>query len=193
MNSNYGLFNGPLTNQQVHFSLKVYIVKISKICGFSLPEFDTIQYNKTLRYNVKIVKCVYVLSSFFLELLTTMSFPFSTAFIVSHKFGYIVPLFSLNSKKFLISLLFLPWLSYHGVGHCSASMCMGAFCCFCCNWRLALVCDDLIEYMGSFLSSCICRGLFCTDRTVSFGKGTMRCWEEGLFFCSRMKCSIDIC
>eukprot|EP00073_Rattus_norvegicus_P043403 XP_017445427.1 PREDICTED: vomeronasal type-2 receptor 26-like [Rattus norvegicus] len=32
-----------------------------------------------------------------------MSFPLSTAFIVSHKFGYVVPSFSLNSKKFLIS------------------------------------------------------------------------------------------
>jgi hypothetical protein len=34
-----------------------------------------------------------------------MSFPLSTAFIVSHKFGYVVPSFSLNSKKPLISFL----------------------------------------------------------------------------------------
>ena len=32
-----------------------------------------------------------------------MSFPLSTAFIVSHKFGYVVPSFSLNSIKSLIS------------------------------------------------------------------------------------------
>jgi hypothetical protein len=36
-----------------------------------------------------------------------MSFPLSTAFIVSHKFGCVVSSFSLNSKKSLISL-FLP-------------------------------------------------------------------------------------
>jgi hypothetical protein len=36
-----------------------------------------------------------------------LSFPLTTAFIVSHKFGYVVPSFSLNSTKSLISL-FLP-------------------------------------------------------------------------------------
>ena len=43
------------------------------------------------------------LSSFFLEALRVMSFPLRTAFIVSHKFGYVVDSFSLNSKKSLIS------------------------------------------------------------------------------------------
>uniref|UniRef100_A0ABK0LPH9 Fibronectin type III and ankyrin repeat domains 1 n=1 Tax=Rattus norvegicus TaxID=10116 RepID=A0ABK0LPH9_RAT len=37
------------------------------------------------------------------EALSAMSFPLSTAFIVSHKFGYVVPSFSLNFKKFFIS------------------------------------------------------------------------------------------
>jgi hypothetical protein len=32
-----------------------------------------------------------------------MGFPLSTAFIVSHKFGYVVASFLLNSKKSLIS------------------------------------------------------------------------------------------
>jgi hypothetical protein len=35
-----------------------------------------------------------------------MSFPLRTAFIVSHKFEYVVASFSLNSKKSLISLFF---------------------------------------------------------------------------------------
>jgi len=39
-------------------------------------------------------------------------FSLSTAFIVSHKFGYVMPSFSLNSKKSLISV-FLPLPSYH--------------------------------------------------------------------------------
>ena len=47
---------------------------------------------------------VYALSSFFLEALRAMSFRLSTAFIVSHKFGYVVVSFSLNYKKSLISL-----------------------------------------------------------------------------------------
>jgi hypothetical protein len=39
----------------------------------------------------------------FLEALRAMSFPLSTAFLVSHKFVYGVPSLSLNSKKSLIS------------------------------------------------------------------------------------------
>ena len=38
------------------------------------------------------------------------SFPFRNAFIVSHKFGYVVASFSLNSKKSLISF-FIPSLT----------------------------------------------------------------------------------
>jgi hypothetical protein len=49
------------------------------------------------------------LSSFFLEALRAMSFPLRNAFIVSHKFGYVVASFSLNSKKSLISF-FIPSL-----------------------------------------------------------------------------------
>jgi hypothetical protein len=44
---------------------------------------------------------------FLYEALRAMCFPPSTAFIVSHKFEYGLPSFSLNSKKSLISL-FLP-------------------------------------------------------------------------------------
>ena len=46
---------------------------------------------------------VCALSSFFLEALRAMSCPLRNAFIVSHKFGCVVALFSLNSKKSLIS------------------------------------------------------------------------------------------
>jgi hypothetical protein len=37
---------------------------------------------------------VYALYSFFLETLRALTFPLSTAFILSHKFGYVVPSFS---------------------------------------------------------------------------------------------------
>jgi hypothetical protein len=37
----------------------------------------------------------------------TQSFPLKTAFIASHKFGYVVASFSLNSKKSLISFFFV--------------------------------------------------------------------------------------
>jgi hypothetical protein len=41
--------------------------------------------------------------SFFLGALRAMSFPLRTAVIVSHKFGYVVVSFSLNSIRSLIS------------------------------------------------------------------------------------------
>jgi hypothetical protein len=49
---------------------------------------------------------VFVPFSFFLEALRAMSLALSISFIVSHKFGYVVPSFSLNSKKYLIPFFF---------------------------------------------------------------------------------------
>jgi hypothetical protein len=46
---------------------------------------------------------VYASSSFFLEALRDMTFPLRIVFIASHKFEYVVPSFSLNSRKSLIS------------------------------------------------------------------------------------------
>ena len=57
--------------------------------------------SRTFRCAVKLL--IYVLCSFFLEALRAVSFPLSTAFIVSHKIGCALPSFSLNSKKSLIS------------------------------------------------------------------------------------------
>jgi hypothetical protein len=57
--------------------------------------------SRASRCVVKLLVCA--LSSFFLAALRAMSFPLSNVFIVSHKFGYVVPSFSLNSKKSLIS------------------------------------------------------------------------------------------
>jgi hypothetical protein len=47
---------------------------------------------------------MFTFSSFFLEAFRAMSFPPSTTLIVLHKFRYVVPSFSLNSKESLISL-----------------------------------------------------------------------------------------
>ena len=64
--------------------------------------------SRDFRFVVKLLICA--LSSFFLEALRAMSFPLRNAFIVSHKFGYVVASFSLNSKKSLVSL-FIPSLT----------------------------------------------------------------------------------
>jgi len=107
--------------------------------------------SRTFRLAVKLLG--YDLSSLFLKALKTMSFPFSTVAIVSHKFGYVVPSFSLNSKRSLISFFIS---SFTMLSLSSASMCMWAFCCFCCYLRQALVHAELIGCMGLFLSPSIC-------------------------------------
>jgi hypothetical protein len=64
-----------------------------------LDEFSSFC-SRAFRCAVKLL--VYALSSLFLAALRAMSFPLRTVFIVSHKFGYVVASFSLNSKKSLI-------------------------------------------------------------------------------------------
>jgi hypothetical protein len=75
-----------------------------------------------------------VVSCFFSEALRGMSFPFSTAFIVSHKFGYAVTSFSLNSKKKKKKKKTFNFFLYFFLEqrHFSASTYMRAFYCFCC-------------------------------------------------------------
>ena len=70
--------------------------------------------------------------------------------------------------------------------------CMWAFFCFCCYWRPASVNGSPIKYMGLIQCSSICWG-FVSKCIVNFGEGTMRCWEECILFCFRVKCSVDIC
>ena len=65
-------------------------------------------FSRDFRYVVKLLVCA--LSRFFLEALRAMSFPLRNAFIVSHRFVYVVASFSLNSKKSLISF-FIPSLT----------------------------------------------------------------------------------
>ena len=66
-----------------------------------------------------------------MEAFSAMNFSLSTAFIVSHRFGYTVPSFSLNSKKSLISL-FLPLPRGDSDEHCSLFM-------------IALICGPYLE------------------------------------------------
>ena len=84
----------------VWFILISALLLITSCCLFILGVF-TYFCSRYFRCAVKLL--VYALSSFFLEVLRVVTFPHSTSFIVSHKFGYVVPSFSLNSKKSLIS------------------------------------------------------------------------------------------
>ena len=102
--------------------------------------------SSAFRCVVKLLVCA--LSSFFLEALRAMSFPLQNAFIVSHKFEYVVASFSLNSKESFISF-FLSSLTKVSLSYCcSASTWMLAFYYLCCYWRSALVCGDLIGCIG---------------------------------------------
>ena len=58
-------------------------------------------FSRAFKCAVKSPMCAF--SVFFNWALSAMNFPLSTAFIVSHRFEYVVSLFSLNSRKTLIS------------------------------------------------------------------------------------------
>jgi hypothetical protein len=58
-------------------------------------------YSRAFRGAVKLL--VLNLSNFYMKVLSVMNFPLSTAFIVCHRFVYVVHSFSLSSRKSLIS------------------------------------------------------------------------------------------
>ena len=65
-------------------SLILALSLIISYCLLLLGEFASFC-SRAFRYEVKLLVCAF--SSFFLEALRAMSFPLSTAFTVSHKFG----------------------------------------------------------------------------------------------------------
>jgi hypothetical protein len=137
---------------------------------------------------------VYTHFCFFLEALRAMSFPLRTASFVYHKFGYVVASLSLNSEKslisfFLYSLTKLSWnrvfFTFHMYVDCLLFMLL---------WKTSLRLwwsDSMHGIMSIFLY--LLRPVFLTDYMINFGEGTMWSWEEGIFICFRIKCSIDIC
>ena len=94
---------------------------------------------------------VYDLSTCFLETLSAMSFPLSTAFIGSHKFGCVVPSFTLHSKRSLISV-FISSLTKLSLSSALFSFHVYVgFLIF-----LMLDPDDLKRCIRLFQCSCIC-------------------------------------
>jgi hypothetical protein len=92
---------------------------------------------------------VNALSSFFLESLRAMSFPFITVFIVSQKIWYVLSSFSLNSK---MSLIFYFTSSLTKLSLSIALFRFHVYVVFqlICYWRPALVRGDLIGCLGLF-------------------------------------------
>ena len=133
---------------------------------------------------------MYALSGFFLEALRTTNFILSSAFIVSHKFEYVVPSSSLNSK--MSSYFFLDHLALSRVLFCLHVY--GGFLLF-----LLLLKTSLSPWRSNRMHQIISiflyqfKLLFVIKRMVNFVAGTMRYREEGIFFCFRMKYSFDIC
>ena len=74
---------------------------IISCCLLLLVEFASFC---SIAFRCAVKLLIYALSSFFFAALRAMSFPLRNAVIVSHKFGYVVASFSLNSKKSLTSL-----------------------------------------------------------------------------------------
>jgi hypothetical protein len=76
----------------LYISFCFYLVDFSTEFDYFLTSTQGIlAYFCSRAFRCTVMLLVYVLSSFFLEVLRAMSFPLSTAFIVSHKFGHVVP------------------------------------------------------------------------------------------------------
>ena len=60
--------------------------------------------------------------------------------------------------------------------------------------QLRLILSDLFGGMRLFHFNILInvQVLLVTNYMVSFWEDTMRCWEEGIFFCFRVKCSLSI-
>jgi hypothetical protein len=69
-----------------------------------------------------LLNCWCRISHFFMKVLGAMNLPFRTAFIVSHKFGYAMSSFTLNSRKSLISFFISSLTKFSLSKSCSVSM-----------------------------------------------------------------------
>ena len=136
---------------------------------------------------------MWAFSIFFIWAPSAMNFLLSTAFIVSHRFGYVVSSFSLNSRKTLISFLIFSltqgWLSswlftFHKfVGFLGVVLLLNS------NFIPWWSDKTQVVYSNFFVSVDVC---FVTKSVISFWEGSTRCWEEGLFPVW-VDCSIDVC
>lgn len=120
-----------------------------------------------------------------MEALSALNCPLSTAFIMSHRFRYVVPSFLLNSRKSLISL-FLSWPSGYSIELFSFLKSVG-FVLFLLLLNPALIHGSLIKYMLYLLR------LASWPSVANLGEGSVKCWEEGIFFCDWVKRSVGIC
>ena len=119
-------------------------------------------------------------------------FLLNTAF-VSHKFGYVVWSFSLNFRKSLISS-FISSLT-----HQWHKWALFNFCMFVDFLKLVLLLNSNFKPWWSnkihgiipifFVSVEV---YFVTVYVFNFWEGSMRCWEEGIFFYVWMEYSIDV-
>ena len=100
---------------------------------------------------------------------SAINLPLSTAFIVTHNFGYIVPSFFFNFRKTLISALFFSWPRDHRGGSYLISISQWTFLCFWRYWHPALRHSGLIRY--SYFNVLVStEAFFVTDYMANFGE-----------------------
>ena len=119
---------------------------------------------------------------------------FLIAFKVSHKFGYVVSSFSLNSRKslisFLISSLTQEWCNCllfdfpEFVGFLQFVLLLNS------NFKAWWFDKRQGVIPIFFVPIEVC---YVAEYVVNFIESSMWSWEEGIFFCVSMESSIDVC
>ena len=139
-----------------------------------------------------LLSIMWAFSLFFMWALSAMYFPLSTAFIVSHRFGYVMSLFLLNSRKtlifFFISYLTRGWysswvFSFHEfVGFLGLELLLNSN--FIPSW------SDSTKVVTTFF--CIC-GCLLPIMGWILEKVPWDAEKKVYFFSVSVECSIDVC
>ena len=115
-----------------------------------------------------------MLTNFFMVAFSAMNFPLSTAFIVSHKFGYVVPSFSLTTTKSLMPF-FISSMTQRSLSRELFNFyeCIG-FAVFLLS-KSSFNPGGQIRYK-MYLNFLVCvEAWFVTNCMVSFREGSMQC------------------
>lgn len=111
-----------------------------------------------------------------------ISFPLSTVFIVSHKFGCVLPPFLLNFRMSLISYLTQRSLSgqlFNFDGFISFLVFLLLLKSRFNPWWFVMIQDIIWIFMDLLKLVCDHNG----ERCDNFGDGSMKCWEESILLC----------
>ena len=142
-------------------------------------------------FSCDVMLLIWDLSSFLMWAFSAINFPLNTVLAVSERFCYVVSLFSLFSKNFLIAALTLLFTQESFRGKLFNFHVVVWF------WvSFLILSSNLIalwsERLYDFSSFAFADECFASDYVINFRVSAIWWWEECIFYCFWMESSIDI-